>query len=178
MGDLMGQPLNISRRSAQARGQSRASQRRSATAVVAASLTLAALLSGCASIREVMGFKEQLELVKQYGRIDGKVQTEHDNAGPLVVVLIRETPEGPEAYVAADTYVRIRPGSYAFPIAAGTYKVGAYEDRNRNGKYDPDESVAVGLRCKQAGVRPSMGSAADGFYPFSRTVELSLLLPA
>lgn len=154
MGDLMGQPLNISRRSAQTRGQSTASQRRPATAVVAASLTLAALLSGCASIREVMGFKKQLELVKQYGRIDGKVQTEHDNAGPLVVVLIRETPEGPEAYVAADTYVRIRPGSYAFPIAAGTYKVGAYEDRNRNGKYDPDESVARPLIADPVTVGP------------------------
>ena len=109
MGDLMGQPLNISRRPAQTRGQSLASQRRPATAVVAASLTLAALLSGCASIREVMGFKEQLELVKQYGRIDGKVQTEHDNAGPLLLaaeVPLDLEPEHFDPQLAKRTLVR------------------------------------------------------------------------
>jgi pimeloyl-ACP methyl ester carboxylesterase len=89
-----------------------------------------------------MDFKKQLAAVKQYGRIDGEVRTEHENEGPLVVVLVRETPDGPEDDVVADTYVRVRSGSYAFPVAAGTYRVGAYEDRNRNGKYDPDESVA------------------------------------
>jgi len=99
-------------------------------------------LFGCASVREIMGFKRQLERVKQFGRIEGKVQTEHENTGPLVVLLVRETTDEQHPYVAADTYVRLRPGSYAFLVAAGTYRVGAYEDRNHNGKYDPDESAA------------------------------------
>jgi pimeloyl-ACP methyl ester carboxylesterase len=111
-------------------------------AIAVASLMLLLLVSGCTTLRDVMGFKKQLERVQKYGRIDGTVQTEHPNEGPLVVVLMRETPEGPDAFVAVDTYVRVRPGSFAIPVTPGTYKIGAYEDRNRNGKYDPDESVA------------------------------------
>jgi hypothetical protein len=112
-----------------------------------------------------MGFKEQLELVKQYGRIDGNVQTEHENTGPLVVVVVRETPEGSEEYVAYDTYVRIRPGSYALPVVAGTYKVGAYEDRNRNGKYDPDESAARPLLAEPVTVSPGRIATRDVLIP-------------
>ncbi|HEX9813428.1 MAG TPA: hypothetical protein VGB31_00615, partial [Myxococcota bacterium] len=140
-------------------------QPRYATAAAAAARALATALSGCTTIRKITGFKQQLERVQQYGRIDGKVQTEHDGAGPLVVRLIRETSDELHPYVAADTSVRLRPGSYAFAVSAGTYRVGAYEDRNRNGRYDPDESAARPLIADPITVNPGEVVSHDILIP-------------
>jgi pimeloyl-ACP methyl ester carboxylesterase len=165
MNDSTTRPLNGPPRLALARGQGIGSRSWPAAAVGAVSLVLAALLSGCSILGNIMGFEKQLERVQEYGRIDGNVNTEHDNAGPLVVVLIRETPDGPDEYVAADTYVRVRPGSYAIPVAAGTYRVGAYEDRNRNGKYDPVESVARPLIADPVTLGPGDNITYDILIP-------------
>lgn len=125
------------------------------TAVITiAAVALATALPGCTTLREIMGFKQQLQRVQQYGRIEGDVRTERDNEGPLVVLLIRAATGEIQPYVAADTYVRLRPGSYAFLVAAGTYRIGAYEDRNHNGRYDPDESVARPLSSEPMTVNP------------------------
>ncbi len=114
---------------------------RRVAAVAIVLLILVSALPGCTVLREAIGFKQQLGRLQQYGRVDGNVRTEHANDGPLVVVLVRKTLDEQYPFVAADTYVRLEPGSYAFLVAPGTYHVGAYEDRNRNGKYDPGESA-------------------------------------
>jgi len=114
-----------------------------AVAAAIAALAFAGVLSGCTTLRELVGFKRQLGRVEQYGRIEGNVRTEHSNVGPLVVLLVRETADEQNPFVPTDTYVRLEPGSYAFFVAPGTYRVGAYEDRNHNRKYDPDESAVL-----------------------------------
>lgn len=95
------------------------------------------VLPGCAGIRHVIGFKEQVARVERIGRIDGRIDTEGPADGTLVVVLGRPGENG--EIVGVDSFVRIEPGTFAFALSAGRYQIGAYEDRNRNGLLDPDE---------------------------------------
>jgi pimeloyl-ACP methyl ester carboxylesterase len=108
------------------------------------SLALVALIAGCLALpgcttmRQVFGFKEQAAQARAMARIDGRIETEGPSQGTLVVVLGRLV-EGEEKPVGVDSYVRLKPGTYAFAVGPGRYQVGAYEDRNRNGLLDPDE---------------------------------------
>jgi pimeloyl-ACP methyl ester carboxylesterase len=97
--------------------------------------------TGCTMLQRVLGFERQLARAGQIARIEGRVETEAPSEGPLVVVLGRVV-EG-EPLVGVDSFIRVRPGSYAFPVAPGRYQVGAYEDRNRNGLLDPGERTAL-----------------------------------
>jgi pimeloyl-ACP methyl ester carboxylesterase len=94
---------------------------------------------GCAKLNQVLGFKKQLEKVQQIGRIEGRIDTEAPSDGTLIVVLARPSDVEGGPPVGLDTYVRVKPGSYVFPVSAGRYQLGAYEDRNRNGLLDPGE---------------------------------------
>jgi pimeloyl-ACP methyl ester carboxylesterase len=110
------------------------------TFVTISILVLTALsVSGCAAMQRVIGFKDQAAQAEGTARIEGRIDTEGPAEGTLVVVLghASDTP-GAEG-TGADTFVRVRPGTYAFPVAPGRYQVGAYEDRNRNGLLDLDE---------------------------------------
>jgi pimeloyl-ACP methyl ester carboxylesterase len=127
----------------QTRNRPVSARRLHGVAAAIAALALAGVLSGCTIVRGAVGFKRQLERVKQYGRIEGNVRTQHGSVGALVVLLVRETADEKNPFVPTDTYVRLEPGSYAFFVAPGTYRVGAYEDRNHNRKYDPDESAVL-----------------------------------
>lgn len=99
----------------------------------------ALLLQGCAGLNRVLGFEEQMKQAEQTARVSGRIETEGGSHGPLVVVLARVPDAGEEGLIGVDSFVRVRPGSYAFPVAAGRYQVGVYEDRNRNGLLDPGE---------------------------------------
>jgi len=112
--------------------------------IVAPSFALAGLLivsltvSGCSDLRRILAFGDQAAQARALSRIDGQIDTEGPFEGNLVVILGRVV-EGEDQLVGVDSYVRVNPGSYAFVVAPGRYKVGAYEDRNRNGLLDPDE---------------------------------------
>ena len=112
---------------------------RAQVALTVVSLSLVVAASGCAGLKRVIGFKKQAEQARQTARIDGRIDTEGPAEGTLVVVLARER-EGDKP-LGVDSYIRLKPGSYAFPVGPGRYKLGAYEDRNRNGLLDPDERV-------------------------------------
>ena len=99
-----------------------------------------ALIPGCTMLNQLMGMKEQLAEAQQAARIEGRVNTEANPDGALTVVLALALQEGRDP-VIVDTYTRVNPGSYAFPVAAGRYQLGAYEDRNRNQIVDPGELV-------------------------------------
>jgi pimeloyl-ACP methyl ester carboxylesterase len=94
---------------------------------------------GCAGLGRVLGFKEQAEQRRQLARIDGRIDTEGKAEGTLVVVLGSQSDTEDERPKGVDTFVRVRPGTFAFPVAPGRYQVGAYEDRNGNGLLDPGE---------------------------------------
>ena len=90
----------------------------------AALLLPTVLLPGCAALNRVLGFEKQVLLAKQTARVSGRIDTEGPHEGPLVVVIARapEVPGGP--LVGIDSFVRVRPGSYAFLVAAGHYQIG------------------------------------------------------
>ncbi len=79
----------------------------------------------------------------QMGRIDGRVDAEGRAEGILVVLLSMEPKVDGDPLIGVDTFVRVKPGSFAFLVAAGRYRLGAYEDRNKNGLLDPDELVSL-----------------------------------
>lgn len=107
-------------------------------AVAAAILTVSVGASSCTSLRRVLDFGEQVSLADATARIDGRIDTEGPERGVLVVILGRLV-EGQEQPVGVDSYVRSNSGSYVFSVSPGRFRVGAYEDRNRNGLLDPDE---------------------------------------
>jgi pimeloyl-ACP methyl ester carboxylesterase len=109
------------------------------TVAIVALAIAATLVTGCAPLKRVFGFKKQLEQVQQIGRIEGRIDTEAPADGTLVVVLARPGESEDGKPVGLDTYVRVKPGTYVFPVTAGRYQLGAYEDRNRNGLFDPGE---------------------------------------
>jgi hypothetical protein len=92
-------------------------------------------------LRLALGFEQQLARVERKARIDGRIETEAPAEGPLVVVLGRVLDDG--KLVGVDSFIRVRPGTYAFPVDPGRYQVGAYEDRNQNGLLDPGERTAA-----------------------------------
>ena len=102
-------------------------------------LVLAALPTGCATLRDVLGFEKQARSARQLGRIEGRIETEAPAEGPLVVVLARPGETESDPPVGVDTFVRSGPGSFAFAVTPGLYNLGAYEDRNQSGRLDPGE---------------------------------------
>ena len=108
-------------------------------ALLAFLLGFALPFPACTALNRALGFRTQAEQVRSWARVDGRIETEGESEGTLVVVLAREGRTEGDPLTGVDTYVRARPGTYAFPVAAGRYRVGAYEDRNRNGLLDPGE---------------------------------------
>jgi len=95
-------------------------------------------LTGCATVRFALDFGKQVEVARALAAIDGTIETEAAPEGPLVVVVGKAV--GPEApLVGVDSFVRTRPGRFRFNVPPGRYQLGAYEDRNANGKLDPGE---------------------------------------
>lgn len=109
--------------------------------VFVSSLIFVGLGSGCTMMRDVLGVKDQIARSQSMARVHGQVDVEGGATGTLVVVIgVPAENEGDEIK-GIDSYVRVRAGSYAFPVSPGRYVVGAYEDRNRNGLLDPNELV-------------------------------------
>jgi len=119
-----------------------------------AAITTAALLGtgGCTTLNNVIGFEEQVERANQLVRITGRVDAEQPQVGDLIVVLAAplvpgDTPIEPGAdgrprdHRGVDSYSRANPGTYKFIVDPGAYRVGAYEDRNKNGMLDTGERV-------------------------------------
>jgi pimeloyl-ACP methyl ester carboxylesterase len=107
-------------------------------------LLIVAALSGCATLRDAIG--SDVSHWRALGRIEGRVDSEAPTEGPLVVVLAKPGDTETHSLVGVDTFVRPSPGSFAFAVSPGRYHLGAYEDRNQNGRLDPGEPTRVDLR--------------------------------
>jgi pimeloyl-ACP methyl ester carboxylesterase len=112
-------------------------------ASILAALALLCLLPGCALLERVLGVKEQFAEVRQAARVEGEIDTDGEAHGALVVLLTKLSEAPGAAPVPADTFVRVRPGSFAFPVEPGAYRLGAYEDRNGNGRLDRGERLRL-----------------------------------
>ena len=108
-------------------------------------LAAALIFSGCMLAR---ARKDQQRLAA-LSRIDGSVETQHASKNPLVVVLLPASAAGASTQgelEIVDHFVREGAGSYAFVVAAGSYRLAAFEDVNADGNYDPDEPLLNPLK--------------------------------
>src|SRR5690242_15128120 len=94
---------------------------RTAFSIVSVLLTLA----GCSTLLAVRG---QQELAAETAVLSGTVTTDHEPTGPLVVGLIAH---GKDGDFLIDHFVAARPGPWIFAVAAGTYRIAAFEDADR-----------------------------------------------
>lgn len=110
-----------------------------------------AVIPGCATIQQVAGFQGQVQRAHDLARIKGIVDRDGGVRGNLVVILAapldsdnEAAPPGldgkPDKLRGVDSYSRPNPGSFKFIVEPGEYRIGAYEDQNRNGLLDPGES--------------------------------------
>jgi hypothetical protein len=84
------------------------------------------LLSGC----RMLGVSEQREFVANVSQLSGSVRTDHPHKGTFIVFLISLDSEEP---ALVDHFVLEQPGRWRFRILPGTYRVGAFEDRDADG---------------------------------------------
>ncbi len=98
------------------------------------------LIAGC-------GFrtlKAGLEQIGEQGSLQGTV-TAGAGGGPIVVV-VHSVPSGE----VVDLFLLPRAGQFLFTLPAGTYRVGAFEDRNRDLAHQAAEEPSVVFRAPEA----------------------------
>ena len=101
-------------------------------------LLLCTALQGC-MFRDV---REQQARIAAFCQFEGEVAAERTEAAPLVVMLLRESAKDAasgEPWELADHYVLDGPGRWLFHASAGTYGLAAFQDLNRDLKYQPGE---------------------------------------
>lgn len=89
---------------------------------------LLASVGGCA----LLGVGNQVARLEALSHVEGTVDTKYESSGPLIVVLIRA--EDGELSIA-DHLVRPRSGAWHFVVTPGLYQIAAFEDVNRDLKY-------------------------------------------
>jgi pimeloyl-ACP methyl ester carboxylesterase len=97
-------------------------------------LALSALVSAC-------GFrtlKKDLVRTSELAAVEGHAEILGTSGGPIVVVAYNVSDEQ-----VADLFLLPRSGSFFFALPAGTYRIAAFEDRNRDLSYEPAEEPAV-----------------------------------
>jgi pimeloyl-ACP methyl ester carboxylesterase len=96
------------------------------------------LLQACV-FRDV---KEQQAQIDAICRFDGEVAAERRDAAPLVVLLLRQSRADAarvESWELADHFVLEQPGRWQFYAGPGRYGLAAFQDLNRDLKYQPGE---------------------------------------
>jgi pimeloyl-ACP methyl ester carboxylesterase len=97
-------------------------------------LAFALLLSGC----KLLELRRNVETLDQMGLIGGKVAVVDPRGVPVIAVLV----EGGGDDVV-DEYVLAGPGAFFFSPLPGVYRVAAFEDRNRDFRYEPADEPAA-----------------------------------
>ncbi len=87
-------------------------------------------LAGCSTL---LAARDAQRRADRLAVLSGTVTTAAAPRGPLVVALL--TPEG-DGYDLVDHFVAAQPGPWLFAVEPGTYRLAAFEDVNRNGRYD------------------------------------------
>lgn len=120
----------------------RASWRVVAACLVSVSVS-AAVLAGCGGNPMTRLLADQHERGR-LATLRGEVLVRGERAdAPLVVALLR-VPEHTQASLQIVDYQILRnAGPYSFFAPAGRYRVIAFEDRNRDQRYDPDEPLGA-----------------------------------
>src|SRR6187402_438411 len=113
----------------------------------ALSLLLALAAGGCV-FNDV---REQQEGIDAYCVVSGMLAATNELQGPFVVTLARASPApGAHAWHGIDHFVLEGAGRWGFIAPAGTYRIAAFEDVNRDFRYQegepfvaPEQSAAI-----------------------------------
>ncbi|HEY2774167.1 MAG TPA: alpha/beta fold hydrolase [Candidatus Binatia bacterium] len=101
-------------------------------------LVCAILGAGCSTILAV---NEQSEKLDANATIGGTVSTAgYEATGPLIVGVVAA---GTQGLHLVDYFVAEKPGAWMIHLAPGTYWVAAFEDRDRNGRYNDEPGLPV-----------------------------------
>ena len=95
------------------------------------------MLSGCM----LYDLHEDLEKEDQYGSVSGTVQSDSPHHKPIQVLLVKVNMEDDHDNTIVNSTVMFKPGPFQFFVLPGTYMVGAFEDRNEDMNFQPDEYV-------------------------------------
>jgi pimeloyl-ACP methyl ester carboxylesterase len=90
-------------------------------------------VGGC----QFFALRENLRALDQVGFLRGVVTAPADAPGPLIVFAV---PASATDGAAVDWAVLARPGAYFLVVPVGTYRIGAFEDRNHSLTHDPGEA--------------------------------------
>ena len=97
-------------------------------------LTLSSIIAGCSFSKLKKDLKEQERLVK----IEGEVTVKTTTQAPIIVALLTDDPLQPRLI----SYRIMRtPGHFTFSAKPDIYHIIAYEDRNRDQRFQADERV-------------------------------------
>lgn len=103
-------------------------------AVIGLQLTMAVLIVGC-------GFrtlKKDLHVIEETAVLEGQARVQGAGGDPIVVVV-----HSTATNRIADLFLLPRPGPFFFVLSAGGYQLAAFEDRNRDLSYQPEEEPAA-----------------------------------
>ena len=94
---------------------------------------MAVLLSnGCA----VLGLRQDLSILDQTAEVSGKVAATHNSESPIFVALYQDK-EGKQTLYAYQ--IAYSSGEFRFLMPPGTYYLFAFEDKNEDATFQPDE---------------------------------------
>ena len=95
----------------------------------------AAVINGCTTLLAVGG---QHERADRNALISGTITASWELRGPLVVGLAGR---GASGFFLVDYFVAEKPGPWMFAVEPGTYWLGAFEDANRDTRYDDEPAL-------------------------------------
>ena len=95
------------------------------------------MLSGC-SLYEL---HKDLDRQDRYGTVSGTVQSDSSHHKPIQVLLVKVNMEDVHDNTIVNSTVMFKPGPFQFFALPGTYMVGAFEDKNEDMIFQPDEYV-------------------------------------
>lgn len=110
--------------------------------VLARAPLIVVLLSLLASSCSLMRLRRESRRLDDYVRVSGRVEVEGWSGDPIVIVLLRLSRNPGLPPTVERRVVQERPGSFLFTVPSGVYRLGAFEDRDRNLRFD----FAVGER--------------------------------
>ena len=119
-----------------------------------AGLLVSLLLAGC-----MFGdLRQNLAQINEYTVLRGTVRTDHPTDLPILVVIYSGEKDHEEL---VDYFVLAGPGPYFFFVPAGTYRLAAFEDVNRDFAYTPGVEPSALLRRGQP-ITAESGATVEG----------------
>jgi pimeloyl-ACP methyl ester carboxylesterase len=103
------------------------------------SLLLACSCFACGAIDA----QADLNRYQDIPRVGGEVTVDDWEGEPIIVVALREDEREGAPPEVADRVRLYQPGKYLFLLEPATYRLGAFVDENRDGRFQPDERVGV-----------------------------------